>query len=80
MMESNKLDRLNPLADIVFSCIFQNMDVAPAMKELINAVLTNAGDEPIAEIVDMRSKYPQLSEQPFGKSGRLDVKAKTADG
>ncbi len=76
----NKLDRLNPLADIVFSCMFQNMDGAPAMKELINAVLTNAGDEPIAEIVDMRSQYPQLSEQPLGKSGRLDVKAKTADG
>ncbi len=76
----NKFDRLNPLADIVFSCMFQNMDGAPAMKELINAVLTNAGDEPIAEIVDMRSQYPQLSEQPLGKSGRLDVKAKTADG
>ncbi len=76
----NKVDRLNPLADIVFSCMFQNMDGAPAMKELINAVLTNAGDEPIAEIVDMRSQYPQLAEQPVGKSGRLDVKAKTADG
>lgn len=73
-------DRLNPLADIVFSCIFQNMDGAPAMKELINAVLINAGDEPIAEIVDMRSQYPQLAEQPLGKSGRLDVKARTVDG
>jgi len=38
------------------------------------------GDEPIAEIVEMRSQYPQLAEQPNGKTGRLDVKAKTADG
>ncbi len=80
IMAQGTNDRLNPLADIVFSCMFQNMDGAPAMKELINAVLINAGDEPIAEIVDMRSQYPQLAEQPMGKSGRLDVKARTADG
>lgn len=73
-------DRLNPLADIVFSCMFQDMEGAPAMKELINAVLVNAGDEPISEIVEMRSQYPQMAEQPNGKSGRLDVKARTADG
>lgn len=77
-MEST--ERLNPLADIVFSCMFQDMQGAPAMKELINAVLISAGDEPISEIVDMRSQYPQLAERPDGKVGRLDVKAKTADG
>jgi len=73
-------NRLNPLADIVFSCIFQDMEGAPAMKELINAVLANAGDEPIAEIIEMRSQYPQMAQRPGGKSGRLDVKAKTAGG
>lgn len=74
------VERLNPLADVVFSCMFQDMQGAPAMKELINAVLVSAGDEPISEIVEMRSQYPQLAEQPKGKAGRLDVKAKTADG
>lgn len=72
--------RMNPLIDIVFSCIFQDMSGAPAMKELINAVLVSAGDEPIEEIMEMRSQYPQLASQPGKKSGRLDVKAKAKSG
>lgn len=60
--------------------MFQNMDGAPAMKELIETVLINVGDEPIVGIVDMRIQYPQLVEQPVGKSGRLGVKARTAYG
>jgi len=72
--------RVKPLADLTFSCMFKNMDGAPAMTELINAVLVAAGDEPIEEIMGMQSQYPLISDGADEKNGRLDVMVRTKSG
>jgi predicted transposase/invertase (TIGR01784 family) len=69
---------LPPLADPVISEIFKNADVSGlAMREFINAVLGDSGDEQIGEVVDVTPQkfYPAAQ----GRSYRVDVTAKTAD-
>ena len=78
--ESESIIRLNPLADVVFSCMFRNMQSAPAMKGIINAVLADANDELIEEVIDMKSQYSQIGTYPMVRGGRLDVKVKSASG
>jgi len=73
-------DRVMPLSDMAFSRMYRDMGGAPSMKELINAVLVSAGDEPIDEIIRMKSQYSLFTDDSKGKNGRLDVMAKTRGG
>lgn len=77
---NNPDDRMNPLSDLVFSWMFQNMESADAAKNLINAVLLNISEKPITEITEITSQYQQMGDTPRSKFGRLDVKAITVDG
>lgn len=72
--------RLSPLNDVVFSKLFEDMSSAQAMLEIINAVLIDAGDEPVAKITDMRSQYALMGKLLGMHGARLDVKATAADG
>ncbi len=68
-------ERLDPLSDVVFSKMFEDMESAVALKEIINAILTDAGDDPIDAITDIKSQYVYIGKQIGSKGGRLDVKA-----
>ena len=58
MAEEKKVVRLSPLHAVVFACIFQDEKKAgPAMLEFLNAVLSHVGEEPIVEILGMKSEY-----------------------
>ena len=80
-MEGNTVVRLSPLHAVVFACIFQDQKKAgPAMLEFLNAILNEVGEEPIAEIIDMKSEYSILGESVGLKYGRLDVRVKGESG
>ena len=52
--EPHGVRRLSPLNDVVFSCIFDDVErTGPSMKEFLNAVLASEGEELIAEIVEI---------------------------
>ena len=81
MYEQNKPERLNPLSYVVFACIFQSKENAgTAMLEFLNAVLEHVGEEPIVEILDMKSEYPLMGERATQKYSRLDVRVKAKSG
>jgi hypothetical protein len=69
---------LPPLSDPVVSEIFRNAEVSGlAMRELINAVLTDSGDRPIREVI---SVVPQeFHPDAQARSYRVDVTARTQD-
>ncbi len=71
---------MDPLSDSVFSCIFADPSTTVAMLEIINAVLTDAGDEPIQAITEMNSQYSVLGERIGARGGRLDIRAVAEDG
>ena len=72
--------RLDPLSDPVFSCMFADDSTTVSMLEIINAVLVDAGDEPIQRIIQMNSQYDLIAENIGKKNGRLDVRAVAEDG
>ena len=75
--DSMPVIRLNPLNSVVFACIFQNEQKAGvAMLEFLNAVLGHVGEEPLVEIISMRSEYSVMSDSAEDKYGRLDVRVK----
>lgn len=77
----NPAERLSPLNNVVFACIFQSKEYSgTAMLELLNAILGHVGEEPIAEIIDMKSEYPLMGESVGQKYGRLDVRVKAESG
>lgn len=78
-MERNVI-RFDPLSDSVFSCIFADESTKIAMLEIINAVLTDAGDAPVRAITKMDSQYSLIAEHIGVKGGRLDVRAVAEDG
>ncbi len=81
MSEERTVLRLSPLHNVVFACIFQDEKKAgTAMLEFLNAILRHVGEEPIAEIISMRSEYPVLGESAEHKYGRLDVRVKAESG
>ena len=78
---ANQVVRFSPLHAVVFSCIFQNNEKAKAaMLEFLNAVLEYVGEDPIVEIIDMKSEYSVLGESADQKYGRLDVRVKDIKG
>ena len=81
MSEEKKVVRLSPLHAVVFACIFQDEKKAgPAMLEFLNAVLSHVGEEPIVEIISMKSEYAVMGESVDQKYGRLDVRVKAESG
>ena len=76
-MENNNPARLNPLHAVMFSCLFKDMGSRPAMFELLNAILSEVGEEQIIEIIDIKSEYSFIAEEIKAKSGRVDVIVKT---
>ena len=80
-MSSKKVVRVSPLNAVVFTCIFQNVEKArKAMLEFLNAVLDHVGEEPIVEILDLKSEYAVFGESADQKYGRLDVRVKAESG
>ena len=81
MIDDRTVMRLSPLHNVVFACIFQDAKKAgPAMLEFLNAVLMHVGEEPIVEIISMKSEYPILGESADQKYGRLDVRVRAESG
>lgn len=73
-------ERLNPLNSIMFSCLFKDMGSKAAMLELLNAVLSEVGEEPVEEILDIKSEYSLIAEGFGSKYGRVDVMVKVRSG
>lgn len=71
------MTRLSPLNALVFASLFQNMDSAPAMLELLNAILEASGEEPVEQILDLMSEYPLIAQGVGSKYGRVDVLVRT---
>ena len=81
MNEESKVVRISPLNSVVFACIFQDEKKAgKAMLELLNAILNHVGEEPIVEIMSMKSEYSVFGESSDQKYGRLDVRVKAESG
>ena len=79
--EEEYIIRLSPLHNVVFTCIFQNEQKAgPAMLDFLNAVLKHVGEEPIVEIISMRSEYSLIGERHDDKYSRLDVRVRAESG
>ena len=73
--------RLNPLNDVMFACLFDDVRrTGSSMKEFLSALLTSEGEPPIAEVISMKSEYSVSPEGPGQKSGRLDVRVKDSLG
>ena len=70
------MDRLNPLNDYAFKQIMDKENLIP----FLNAVL-NPDDQKKLVSLELLDNNPELTkEMIFDKTGRLDIRAKTADG
>jgi len=73
---------LDPLNDAVLSWMFaskeENMDIAAC--ELVNAVLGNAKQPQIREIIELRSQYGIPGFDPSKRAVRLDIFAMSGEG
>ena len=76
-MSYEKAERLSPLNNLVFASLFQDMESAPAMLELLNAILGAVNEEPVEEILSIRSEYPLIAKSIGSKYGRVDVLVRT---
>ena len=81
MSNEKKVVRVSPLNAVVFACIFQDVEKAgKAMLDFLNSVLRHVGEEPIVDIIDMKSEYAVFGEIADQKYGRLDVRVKAESG
>lgn len=81
MKNGTNAPRLSPLHHVVFSCIFQDEKKAgTAMLEFLNSILVHVGEEPIVQILSMKSEYSVFGESASQKYGRLDVRVKAESG
>ena len=76
-MSNDNVQRLSPLNNLVFASLFQDMESAPAMLELLNAILGAVNEEPVEEILSIRSEYPLIAKSIGSKYGRVDVLVRT---
>jgi flagellar biosynthesis/type III secretory pathway protein FliH len=68
-----------PLADPVFTAIFQNAEVSGlAMKSLLNATLEDSGDKPVGEVISVTPQSVHSETSPRGF--RIDVEARMVGG
>jgi predicted transposase/invertase (TIGR01784 family) len=73
----DKINIIPPLHDVMVAKIFENMASAPAALSLINAVLADAGSEPLEEITSLRCEETLPGATLSGRGCRLDVVAKS---
>ena len=73
-------ERLNPLSSVMFSCLFKDMESKAAMLELLNSILSEVDEEPVEEILDIKSEYSLIAEGVGMKFGRVDVMVRTKSG
>jgi len=70
MSNKQKIVRISPLNAVVFACIIRDAEKAgKAMLDFLNAVLKHVGEEPIVEILDMKSEYAvfgEIADQKYG--------------
>jgi len=73
---------LKPLDDTVISWLFSSTDdgMDLAACELINAILGNAGQSGITQVIELRSQYGIPGFEPNGRAVRLDIYAKSIEG
>ena len=70
--------RYSPLNNLMFASVFQNKETSgPAMLDLLNSILKEVGEEPVAEILDLQSEFPVTAQIVGTKFGRLDVKVRS---
>ena len=74
------MERFNPLSSVMFSCLFKDMESKIAMLELLNAILLEVREEPVEEILDIKSEYSLIAEGVGMKFGRIDVIVRTKSG
>ncbi|MDR1542699.1 MAG: PD-(D/E)XK nuclease family transposase, partial [Clostridiales bacterium] len=66
---------MNPFSDPIMEAVFANKDVAGlAAQSLINAVLSEAGDPFIGEIVQLTPQ--KVASNPLGRGYRFDIEAR----
>ena len=71
---------LKPLSSVMFSCLFKDMESKAAMLELLNSIFSEVGEEPVEEILDLKSEYSLIAEGVGMKFGRIDVMVRTKSG
>jgi predicted transposase/invertase (TIGR01784 family) len=79
-MESYEKIKLEPLSDSVFSYIFADKDLTVSMQELIDSVLTDAGDPLIGKVKSVQAQYSVQKRMVSTHGGRLDARVEAADG
>lgn len=79
-MESYEKIKLEPLSDSVFSYIFADKDLTVSMQELIDSVLTDAGDPLIGKVKSVQAQYSVQKSMVSTHGGRLDARVEAADG
>jgi predicted transposase/invertase (TIGR01784 family) len=70
------MDRLNPLNDYAFKQIMDKENLIP----FLNAVLNPDDQKKLVSLELLDNNAELIKEMIFDKTGRLDVRAKTADG
>lgn len=79
-MENYEKIKYEPLSDSVFNYLFSDRDMNVSMQELIDGVLTDAGDPLIGKVKAIQTQY-DVKKRVFGAhGGRLDVRVEAADG
>lgn len=78
MSKENK--RLEPLSDSVFSFMFSDKAMKPSLLEIINSVLSDAGDTLIEDVQEFKAQYDVQKRMVDSHGGRVDVRAKATDG
>lgn len=73
------MERLKPLNDFIFKKLFGEKDDEPVLIAFLNAVLNRTQKEKLTEIEIIENK--ELTKELIeDKTGRIDVRAKTAKG
>jgi predicted transposase/invertase (TIGR01784 family) len=70
------MDRLNPLNDYAFKQIMDKENLIP----FLNAVLNPDDQKKLVSLELLDNNAELIKQMIFDKTGRLDVRAKTADG
>jgi len=70
------MERLNPLNDYAFKQIMDKENLIP----FLNAVLNPDDQKKLVSLELLDNNAELIKEMIFDKTGRLDIRAKTADG
>ena len=83
-MTKERMEHYPPLSSVVIAKIFEDDRNADLACTLINAILRNAGEPEIQNIIQLKSEYPLagrvISQGEISRGGRLDIRAVASDG